>query len=907
MTTSEIRSRFFKFFEGKDHKIRSSSNLVPDNDPSLLFTNAGMVQFKGLFLGVEEGSFKRAVTSQKCLRAGGKHNDLEEVGRTARHHTFFEMLGNFSFGDYFKETAIQYAWEFFVDDLGLEKDRILVSIHDSDDEAHVLWRDSVGLPEERIFRLGDKDNFWQMADTGPCGPCSELHYDMRSKHESGALSTERFVQLAESGTIIELWNLVFMQFDRDEMGELHPLPSPSIDTGAGLERLAAVMQGADSNYHTDGFLPLIDAVSEVVSQPYSSQSEQGVSYRVLADHARAVSFLLADGVLPSNEGRGYVLRRILRRAGRHAWLLGRREPTLVEIVKVVIDLMSESYPDLGERREYITESTLKEEERFLLTIEGGMNRFEQITTKTKSSGSLQSVSGPDAFKLYDTFGFPLDLTQLMAKERGYDVDVTSFEQALKEQKDRSRADRMKSNSNQLPWDTGGEWRELLPDQNQMFRGYDQLQIDTQVLSLQVGRGRAAFLLADNPFYAEGGGQISDVGIVEGDGWEVEINQVVKLGERIVVAGAVRGMAALEVGTSPLTVRARVDSTVRCNTQRNHTATHLLHASLRKTLGKHVVQRGSLVTPDRLRFDFAHNAPMTDEECSEVEKRVNQEIWSNLELTIENRPYNEALESGAMALFGEKYSEVVRVVEIEGVSIELCGGTHVQRTGELGLFKIMGETGVAAGVRRIEACTGSGAIEYLERYAEQLNDVAVVLGVSSENVTSRVRKLLQEKKELETLIGSYMTGDQAPGEAVVEFQKYSNKDKSFCYKAVTVKATGNASVRKWGDAFLANNTSGVAIVGAELPGPKHTLFLFVTEDLVRLGIKANEMISRIAEEVGGRGGGKSHMAQAGVQGPSEMESGLVYGKQVLETQMKKLNVEFSASLSTGEKLDFEESS
>ncbi len=894
MTTSEIRSRFLKFFDRKDHEIRTSSNLVPENDPSLLFTNAGMVQFKGLFLGVEQADFKRAVTSQKCLRAGGKHNDLEEVGRTARHHTFFEMLGNFSFGDYFKEGAIHYAWEFFVSELGLEEDRIFVSIHDSDDEAHGLWKNSVGLPEERIFRLGDKDNFWQMADTGPCGPCSELHYDMRSKKERRILSTENFVELGESGTIIELWNLVFMQFDRDKKGELHPLPSPSIDTGAGLERLASLLQGADSNYHTDNFFPLIEAVSEVVGKPYVPQSEEGVSYRVLADHARAISFLLSDGVLPSNEGRGYVLRRILRRAGRHAWILGRREPTLVEIVKVVVDLMGKVYPDLEERREYIAESTLKEEERFLLTIEGGMDRFEQITTKTMSSGLLQTVSGQDAFKLYDTFGFPLDLTQLMAKERGYGVDVSSFEQALEEQKNRSRADRIDSNSKEMSLDTGGEWRNLLPDQDQSFEGYDHLQTETEVLSIRVDQDRVAFLLADNPFYAEGGGQISDVGIVEGDGWVVEIRQVAKMGGKIVVAGIVNDVAVFEQASPPLIVRAKVDSSIRYNTQRNHTATHLLHASLRETLGEHVVQRGSLVAPDRLRFDFTHNGPMTDQECADVEERVNQVIWNNLELKIDHQPYSEALEAGAMALFGEKYSDVVRVVEIEGASIELCGGTHVKSTGEIGLFEIIGETGVAAGVRRIEACTGPGAMAHLKSYVHRLDDVATSLGVSSENITSRIRKVLQEKKDLEALLNSYMTGGQAPGESVVKFQQYSTGDKHFCYKAVTVKAADNAGVRKWGDAFLASSVSGVAAVGAEFPGSKFAVFLFVTKDLVDMGIKANELVSRIAEKVGGRGGGRVHMAQAGVQGPGEMELGLGYGQQLLEAHMQELNVEFSVS-------------
>ena len=892
MTTSEIRSRFLDFFDRRDHKVRTSSNLVPENDPSLLFTNAGMVQFKGLFLGSETATFNRAVTSQKCLRAGGKHNDLEEVGRTARHHTFFEMLGNFSFGDYFKETAIQYAWEFFVDDLGLEADRIFASIHDSDDEAYGFWKQAVGLPDERIIRLGDKDNFWQMADTGPCGPCSELHYDMRSRKDRCDLSTEGFVELGESGTIIELWNLVFMQFNRDDKGELHPLPSPSIDTGAGLERLASVMQGKDSNYDTDAFVPLIEAVSEILEKPYMVKSKEAVSYRVLADHARAVGFLLADGVLPSNEGRGYVLRRILRRAGRHAWLLGRREPTLVELVKVVIDLTGATYPDLEVKREDIIGRTRKEEERFLLTIEGGMDRFERITTKTMESGSSKIVSGEDAFKLYDTFGFPLDLTELMAEERGYDVDIASFEEALTEQKNRSREARVKSDSEELSLDVEKEWTSLLEDQRQVFEGYKHLEVESQLLAMQLDGDQVGLVLARNPFYAEGGGQISDVGIVEGEGWKVEVKGVSKKGDEVAVFGTIDDATALEgIIATETTVRAKVDSVTRSETQRNHTATHLLHASLRETLGNHVVQRGSLVAPDRLRFDFTHDHPMTDEECAKVEETVNQAIWSNQEVRIEDRAYTDALEAGAMALFGEKYDEVVRVVEINGVSMELCGGTHVQKTGEIGLFKIASETGVAAGVRRIEACTGSGAKKHMESYINNLNEVAISLGVTQKNVIARVRKLIQEKQDLEGLLNSYMAGDQAAGEKIVESHFYTVDNKRIDYKSVAVKAADNASVRKWGDTFLNSGSSGVALVGAELPGSKYSLFLFVTKDLVEIGIKANELVSSIATKMGGRGGGRQHMAQAGAEDRSRMMEGLRCGQDTLEDKMTALDVQF----------------
>ena len=801
------------------------------------------------------------------------------------------MLGNFSFGDYFKEAAIHYAWEFFVDDLGLEADRIFVSIHNSDDDAHAFWEKSVGLPKERIFRLGDRDNFWQMADTGPCGPCSELHYDMRAKNNRVALNTEGFVELGESGTIIELWNLVFMQFNRDGKGELHPLPSPSIDTGAGLERLASVMQGADSNYHTDLFLPIIEAASEIFAKPYRANSEEGVSYRVLADHARAVGFLLADGVLPSNEGRGYVLRRILRRAGRHAWLLGRREPTVVELVEVVIDLMGKTYSDLKDNRESIIERTRKEEERFLLTIEGGMDRFDRITPRTMKTRSFKSISGEDAFKLYDTFGFPLDLTQLMAEERGYEVDLIAFEDALTEQKNRSRADRAESESKEFSIDIGGEWTNLLKDQEQAFKGYDHLEVETPLISMQVHGDQAGLILKKNPFYAEGGGQVSDVGCVEGEGWKLAVKGVGKISGKTAVIGTIDDMDALEGMVPGDSVCAKVDWSIRCKTQRNHTATHLLHSSLREILGKHVAQRGSLVAPERLRFDFAHDHPMTDEECSEVEERVNLEILKNHGVGIKERTYSEALASGAMALFGEKYSDVVRVVEIQGVSMELCGGTHVENTGEIGLFKIVSETGVAAGVRRIEACTGPEAMDYMESYKDRLNEIAVSLGVTPSNVIPRVKKLVKEKQDLQELLNSYMTSDRGPAEEIVASATYSIDEEEIIYKAVALKASENASVRQWGDAFLNSGKSGVALVGAELPGAKHLLFLFVTGDLVNLGIKANELVSIIASTIGGSGGGKEHMAQAGANDRDKMMTGLRCGQKMLEDKMGTLGIQF----------------
>ena len=534
MKTAEIRTRFLDFFRERGHEVRPSSSLVPADDPTLLFTNAGMVQFKRVFLGQEDLGFKRTATSQKCVRAGGKHNDLEEVGRTTRHHTFFEMLGNFSFGDYFKRDAIKYAWELMTEVYGLDPERFYATVHDSDDEAAELWAEEAGLPAERIYRLGDKDNFWQMADTGPCGPCSEMHYDLRVDR-TPVTSTEEFVELNESGQIIELWNLVFMQFDRDAEGTLHPLPAPCVDTGAGLERIAAVLQEADSNYHTDLFEPLLERVEEMVGRPYAPTAEGAVSYRVLADHARAVGFLLADGVFPSNEGRGYVLRRILRRAVRHAWLLGRREPTLVGVVDAVVDEMGGAYPDLVSRRDHLLDATRAEEERFLATIEGGMTRFDEL-----AEGEGDTIPGDEAFKLYDTFGFPRDLTQLMAEERGYAVDVEGFERALEVQRTRSRAARRTSGTG-VDDGTDAEGWVVLEDDQQTFVGYESLSAKTDVLAYKVDGDTIGLVLRDNPFYLESGGQISDLGDVRGDGWSVDVDRVSGIAGRTAVFGLVSGV------------------------------------------------------------------------------------------------------------------------------------------------------------------------------------------------------------------------------------------------------------------------------------------------------------------------------------------------------------------------------
>ncbi|MEK6597362.1 MAG: alanine--tRNA ligase, partial [Gemmatimonadota bacterium] len=626
MLSSEIRSRFLQFFIDRGHHEVPSAPLVPADDPTLLFTNAGMVQFKRSFLGQEHRDYRRAVTVQKCVRAGGKHNDLEVVGHTKRHHTFFEMLGNFSFGDYFKRDAIRYAWEFVTSPeyLGIPADRLRVTVHHTDDEARRLWREIAHLPDSRIYGLGDEDNFWQMGDTGPCGPCSEIYVDLEWQEgvPSEDLPAAEFERLAEEGRFLEIWNLVFMQFDRSEDGTLTPLPKPSVDTGAGLERIAAVMQGVDDNFHTDGFRALLEKVGELVGVPYPGSADGvGASYRVLADHTRAVAFLLADGVFPSNEGRGYVLRRILRRGVRNAWVLGRKEPTLAPLTDIVVAEMGRAYPKLVEKADFIRDVTRNEEERFLETIDGGLRRLDELFAV-----GIQRISGDEAFKLYDTYGFPIDLTQLITSERGVSVDVAGFEIALDSQRERSREARKDARRAASPAsvDAGRRGEKWLSAHRgrQKFVGYEATDVESAVLAYRQEGPRVDLLLQRNPFYLESGGQVSDTGRVVGDEWTVTVDQVVSGKRGTVVSGRVDGTFA------PSDVQAVIDLARRRDIERNHSATHLVHAALRRHLGAHVRQQGSLVDPDRLRFDFSHHGPIDPDQLERVEREVNEQVWAN---------------------------------------------------------------------------------------------------------------------------------------------------------------------------------------------------------------------------------------------------------------------------------------
>ena len=892
MKSADIRRSFLEFFQARGHEIRPSSSLVPASDPTLLFTNAGMVQFKGAFLGMEKLSFDRAVTSQKCVRAGGKHNDLEEVGRTARHHTFFEMLGNFSFGDYFKRDAIAYAWEFLTGEMGLDRDRLFVTVHYTDDEAAGLWTEVAGVAPERIYRLGDRDNFWQMADTGPCGPCSEVHYDLRPAAEWGTVpATGEFERRGEAGEFLELWNLVFMQFDRDASGTQHLLPAPSIDTGLGLERLAAVMQGAGSNYHTDLFLPLLDRVAEVVGRPYDAIGESGVSYRVLADHARAVAFLLADEVYPSNEGRGYVLRRILRRGVRHAWLLGMREPTLTGVVEAVIDEMGEAYPDLAVQRESVLDSSLREEERFLSTVDGGMERLEHVAPALEAGTSARPlISGAEVFQLYDTFGFPVDLTRIVVEERGYELDMEGFEKALEAQRERSRRVALSAHvtlgTPQVEADLAlgyqPPWRMASDGSEQSFVGYRDLDVETRIIGfLSLDDQTALVLLADNPFYREAGGQVSDVGTVSTRGWTIEVDSVVTVGHKD-TRSVLRGRPTGDFpGHAVLgsTVTARVDRRHRRDTERNHTATHLLHDALRSVLGVHVRQRGSLVAPDRLRFDFAHTAPMTDAELDEVAAMVAEGVWASHPVRTSLHPYAEAVGAGAMALFGEKYADHVRVVEIPGVSMELCGGTHVRHTGEIGPFIVTSESGIAAGVRRIEALTGRAAFEHLARYRHRITELAAVVKAAPANVERRVNALLADKAALEALVDDLQRHGGGGAEVLAESECEVNGSR-LTYRGVRLKARGARDARSWGDRFRDSVRTGVAVVVAEMPGGKHVLFAFATDGAIAAGVRADAVVREVAAAVGGRGGGRPHIAQAGVGNPAGIVAAVRRGPGII---------------------------
>ncbi|MCW0456197.1 alanine--tRNA ligase [Xanthomonas sacchari] len=853
-STSQIRSDFLDFFKGKGHTIVPSAPLVPGNDPTLLFTNSGMVQFKDVFLGAEKRSYVRAADVQRCLRAGGKHNDLDSVGYTARHHTFFEMLGNWSFGDYFKKDAIAWAWELLTEVWKLPAERLLVTVYHTDDEAYGLWRDMIGVPAERIVRIGDNkgapyasDNFWQMADTGPCGPCTEIFYDHGAHIAGGPPGSPD----EDGDRFIEIWNLVFMQFDRQPDGTLVPLPAPCVDTGMGLERLAAILQHVHTNYEIDLFQTLIRKASELTG----TADLENKSLRVIADHIRACAFLIVDGVLPSNEGRGYVLRRIIRRALRHGWMLGVRQPFFSKLVPTLVELMGEAYPELAAAQDTVLRALQAEEERFAETLDAGMKIFEDVAAKAQGG----MIAGEDAFRLYDTYGFPLDLTQDIARERDLRVDEQGFETAMDEQRRRAREAGKFGGGVQLPADLVAT---LAPT---VFLGYDSLQADglRVVALLKDGRpvqsaqaGDAVIVLTDKtPFYAESGGQVGDLGTLSAAGTRLTVTDTQKF------AGQFHGhVGTLEEGSLKLgdVLAGEVDAERRGATILNHSATHLLHAALREVLGTHVQQKGSLVAPDRLRFDFSHFQPIGAEELALIERKVNQQVRANNAAEVHQMGMQEALDFGAMALFGEKYGERVRVLKMGDYSTELCGGTHVGRTGDIGLFKITSEGGVSAGVRRIEAVTGQGALDYVAAEEARLREAADLVGGNSHDVVDKIRQLGDRYKrlerELEALkakLASGATADLA-GSAidVAGVKVLAVRLEGFDAKAL--REAMDRLKQQLGDSVivLAGASEGkVALVAGVNGSPMGR-------------VKAGELLSHIAGQISGKGGGRPDLAQGG---------------------------------------------
>ncbi len=858
MKAAQIRRLFLDFFGSHGHREVPSSSLLPADDPTLLFTNAGMNQFKRLFLGLEQRDYKRATTCQKCVRAGGKHNDLEQVGHTTRHHTFFEMLGNFSFGDYFKRDAIAFAWEFVTSPkyLGIDPDRLRVTVHYSDDEARMLWRGLSALPDHRIYGLGDKDNFWQMGDTGPCGPCTEIYVDLRKTRpadvKSEIIGKEHFEELAESGQMLEIWNLVFMQFDRSADGTLTPLPKPSVDTGAGLERIASVLQGEDSNFHTDLFMPLIQRVAELVGKPYD-RGPAGGSFRVLADHARAVTFLLTDGVYPSNDGRGYVLRRILRRAVRHAWLLGRKEPTLAPLTEIVVREMGDAYPEIRAKAAYVADVTRQEEERFLETIEGGLKRLEELV-----AAGARTITGAEAFKLYDTFGFPIDLTEIIAGERGLGVDLAGFEAALTEQRERSREVRKAQQGGLnaiVASGQDGEWTVASSDKSR-FVGYDRTEAETEVVAFRQAGEVTELLLADNPFYAESGGQLSDTGTVAGAGWTMQVQSVRKDPRGQILVGRVTGALV------PGRVTATVDRARRRDIERNHSATHLMHWALRKHLGEHVRQQGSLVEPGRLRFDFSHHGPIDPATMAVIEREVYDQVLENWTVDVREMPYPDALALGAMAFFSEKYGDRVRVVKM-GPSLELCGGTHVRSTGQLGLFRVAGQGGVAAGVRRIEAITGPEAYASVEREEALLEQVAESLKAHPDQVLRKLEQVRMEKEKLEARIEQLMKSGGGAADATGQSLEIRGV-------AVTLGETDledRDELAAQADRFREGKRPAVLVLLST--AGRGAVHVALTDDLVKAGKKAGDLVNRLAAISGGKGGGRPGFASAGAGDPAKL--------------------------------------
>ncbi|MDN7954354.1 alanine--tRNA ligase [Burkholderia orbicola] len=874
MKAAEIREKFLKFFESKGHTIVRSSSLVPGNDPTLMFTNSGMVQFKDVFLGTDPRPYSRATTAQRSVRAGGKHNDLENVGYTARHHTFFEMLGNFSFGDYFKHDAIKFAWELLTTVYQLPKDKLWVTVYQEDDEAYDIWAKEVGVPTERIIRIGDNkgaryasDNFWTMGDTGPCGPCTEIFYDHGPDVWGGPPGSPE----EDGDRYIEIWNLVFMQFNRDAQGNMTRLPKQSVDTGMGLERLAAVLQHVHSNYEIDLFQNLIKAAARVTEISDLTNN----SLKVIADHIRACSFLIVDGVIPGNEGRGYVLRRIVRRAIRHGYKLGRKGAFFHKLVADLVAEMGTAYPELKEAEQRVTDVLRQEEERFFETIEHGMSILEAALAEVEAKGG-KVLDGELAFKLHDTYGFPLDLTADVCRERGMTVDEPAFDDAMARQREQARA------AGKFKATQGLEYSGA----KTTFHGYEEIAFDdAKVVALyvdgsavnEVKAGQDAVVVLDHtPFYAESGGQVGDQGVLANAATRFAVADTLKVQADVIGHHGTLEQGTLKVGD---VLRAEIDAQRRARTQRNHSATHLMHKALREVLGAHVQQKGSLVDADKTRFDFAHNAPMTDDEIRRVEQIVNNEILANAPGIVRVMPYDEAVKGGAMALFGEKYGDEVRVLDL-GFSRELCGGTHVHRTGDIGLFKIVVEGGVAAGIRRVEAITGDNAVRYVQELDARVSEAAAALKAQPSELTQRIAQVQEQVKSLEKELGALKSklassqGDELAQQAVEVAGVY--------VLAATLDGADAKTLRETVDK-LKDKLKSAAIVLAAVEGGKVSLIAGVTPDASKK-VKAGELVNFVAQQVGGKGGGRPDMAQAGGTEPANLPGALAGVKGWVEERL-----------------------
>ena len=864
MKAQEIRETFLNFFAQKKHKIVKSSSLIPKDDPTILFTNAGMNQFKNVFLGLERRSYSRAATVQKCMRVSGKHNDLEQVGRTSKHHTFFEMLGNFSFGDYFKREAIHYAWELMTAVFRFPPEKLYITVYVDDDDAFQVWKDEIGIPKNRIFRFGREDNYWAMGDIGPCGPCSEIHFDLGSELEEGS-PAELIAQ--GSDRFLELWNLVLMQFYQDEQGQVHPLPSPSIDTGMGLERMATCLQGKKSNFETDLFLPIIQRVMELSQEDYPTRTEKDASFRIIADHIRSISFLIGDGVMPANEGRGYVLRRLIRRAFRHGQKLGLDQPFLYQLVAVVSEIMKDAYPELLDSVQFITQVCLAEEERFSQTLHSGLKTFYHFVEKTIKE-KKKILPGEVIFKLYDTYGFPLDLSRDLAAERNLDIDEQGFQKELEKQRTKAR----------LHWKGDQELREKavygnLKGLKSEFVGYEMTSLaEAKVLALvkdgqlvkELGEGEEGEIILDKtPFYAEAGGQIGDTGYLKSAYFSGQVTNAFYPLPEVIAHQAKVFSGKIKVGDI---IEAVINNEQRKSISRNHTATHLLHAALRQMLGDHVKQAGSLVAADRLRFDFTHFAALSSAQIQQLEEMINQKIRENILVEVRETTLEEGLKEGAMAIFEEKYGEQVRMICIGDFSKELCGGVHVRQTGEIGVFKVLSEASVAAGMRRIEAVTGKAALKYFQEIEELTNQISLVLNTSKKEMLTQLERLKENLKRKEKEI-EQLRAKIFQSQVKFDEQNLVEVDRIKIY-VKKIEGINQNEIRNLADNLKQRLGSGVVVLGTKL-GNRVLVVVSVSKEASSL-VPANILIDKIAPLIEGGGGGRADFAQAGGKKVSELD-------------------------------------